>query len=83
MKGIPQAIAASPALKAYFVNLMSQPGETTNFRASDHVAALLRHCGRVRGKFIDVVRGQYSAVFGAVPWNAIAPGRAAGRDRPG
>ncbi len=27
--GIPQAIAASPALKAYFVNLMSQPGETT------------------------------------------------------
>jgi uncharacterized cofD-like protein len=44
--GIPQAIAASPALKAYFVNLMSQPGETTNFRASDHLAALLRHCGR-------------------------------------
>ncbi len=29
--GIPQAIADSPALKAYFVNLMSQPGETTNF----------------------------------------------------
>ena len=27
-----------PALKAYFVNLMWQPGETTNFRASDHVA---------------------------------------------
>ena len=44
--GIPQAIASSPALKAYFVNLMSQPGETTNFRASDHVAAVLRHAGR-------------------------------------
>src|SRR5271156_2002839 len=29
--GIPQAIASSPALKAYFVNLMSQPGETTHF----------------------------------------------------
>ena len=41
--GIPQAIAASPALKAYFVNLMSQPGETTDFRASDHVQAILRH----------------------------------------
>ena len=41
--GIPQAIAESSALKAYFVNLMSQPGETTNFRASDHVAAIHRH----------------------------------------
>jgi uncharacterized cofD-like protein len=54
VKGIPQAIAASPALKACFVNLMTQPGETTNFRASDHAEALLRHCGRVRGKLIDV-----------------------------
>ncbi len=48
VRGIPRAIAASPALKAYFVNLMSQPGETTNFRASDHVAAILRHCGRAK-----------------------------------
>ena len=44
--GIPRAIAGSPALKAYFVNLMSQPGETTNFRASDHVQALRRHAGK-------------------------------------
>jgi uncharacterized cofD-like protein len=43
--GIPQAIAASPALKAYFVNLMSQPGETTGLHASDHLAAVLAHCG--------------------------------------
>lgn len=53
VRGIPQAIADSPALKAYFVNLMSQPGETTSFRASDHVAAILRHCGRAR-RVIDV-----------------------------
>ena len=46
VKGIPEAIAASPALKAYFVNLMSQPGETTDLRASEHVAALLRHSAR-------------------------------------
>jgi uncharacterized cofD-like protein len=44
--GIPRAIASSPALKAYFVNLMSQPGETSQFRASDHVTAILRHAGR-------------------------------------
>jgi uncharacterized cofD-like protein len=55
--GIPQAIAASSAKKAYFVNLMSQPGETTGFRASDHLAAVLAHCGRserVRRNLIDV-----------------------------
>jgi uncharacterized cofD-like protein len=52
--GIPQAIAASPARKAFFVNLMTQPGETTHFRASDHAAALLKHCGRVRDGLIDV-----------------------------
>jgi uncharacterized cofD-like protein len=52
--GIPEAIAASSATKAYFVNLMWQPGETTGFRASDHVAALLRHCGRHGRNLIDV-----------------------------
>src|SRR5579864_5226448 len=40
VEGIPQALAASPAVKAYFANLMTQPGETTGMRASDHVAAL-------------------------------------------
>jgi uncharacterized cofD-like protein len=43
--GIPKAIRQSPALKACFVNLMSQPGETTNFSASDHVAAIREHAG--------------------------------------
>jgi uncharacterized cofD-like protein len=52
VKGVAQAIRQSPALKVYFVNLMSQPGETTNFCASDHVKALLRHAGR--GRLIDV-----------------------------
>jgi uncharacterized cofD-like protein len=45
VRGIPDAIRRSPALKAYFVNLMWQPGETIGFRASDHVSALLRHAG--------------------------------------
>jgi len=49
--GIPQAIAASGARTAYFVNLMSQPGETTGLRASDHVEAIHRHCD---GPLIDV-----------------------------
>jgi uncharacterized cofD-like protein len=48
--GIAAAIRSSPALKCYFVNLMWQPGETDEFRASDHVRALQRHAG---GKFLD------------------------------
>ena len=48
--GIPSAIRKSQAVKAYFVNLMSQPGETTEFRASDHLQALHQHA---RGKFLD------------------------------
>jgi uncharacterized cofD-like protein len=48
--GIAAAMRSSPALKCYFVNLMWQPGETDEFRASDHVRALHRHAG---GKFLD------------------------------
>jgi uncharacterized cofD-like protein len=48
--GIPAAIRRSPAVKAYFVNLMWQPGETTDFRASDHVRAIHR---QARGKLLD------------------------------
>jgi uncharacterized cofD-like protein len=48
--GISKAIRKSPALKAYFVNLMWQPGETIDFRASDHIAAIHRHAG---GKLLD------------------------------
>lgn len=50
VSGIPDAIRNSPAVKAYFVNLMWQPGETTNFRASDHIRAIHQHA---RGKLLD------------------------------
>jgi uncharacterized cofD-like protein len=43
--GIPKAIRESKGLKAYFMNLMSQPGETNDFRASDHVRAIREHAG--------------------------------------
>lgn len=45
VQGIPEAIRKSRAMKAYYVNLMWQPGETIGFRASDHVAAINRHAG--------------------------------------
>jgi len=50
VEGISAAIRRTPALKAYFVNLMWQPGETVNFSASDHLRALEKHAG---GQLID------------------------------
>ena len=50
--GVPEAIRASRALKAYFVNLMWQPGETLGFAASDHVRAIYRHS---RLPILDVI----------------------------
>lgn len=52
VQGIPEALRHSHALRAYFVNLMWQPGETMGFRASDHVAAIHRHAGL---KLLDAV----------------------------
>ena len=60
VEGVSKAIADSPALKAYFVNLMTQPGETTDLRASDHVAAILRHCGP-RKRTLSFARGERNA----------------------
>jgi uncharacterized cofD-like protein len=50
VEGVAAAIQRSEAVRAYFVNLMSQPGETTGFLASDHIRALHLHGGR---KFLD------------------------------
>ena len=43
VEGIPDAIYRSPARKAYFCNLMWQPGETIGYSAADHIAALHAH----------------------------------------
>ena len=48
--GVAAALQRSQATRAYFVNLMSQPGETTGFNASDHITAIHRHA---RKKFLD------------------------------
>jgi uncharacterized cofD-like protein len=52
VEGVPDAIRASHALKAYFVNLMWQPGETIGYTASEHVEAISRHAG---GNILDCV----------------------------
>ena len=50
--GIAKALASTQALRVYVCNVATQPGETDEFRASDHVKALLKH---VRGTPIDLV----------------------------
>jgi len=43
VNGIPEAIQAANAVKIYVCNVMTQPGETDGFTASDHVRALSKH----------------------------------------
>ena len=45
VKGIPEAIRQSTALKVYIGNIMTQKGETVGFAASDHLRAIRAHCG--------------------------------------
>lgn len=40
---ITETIAASGAIKVYVCNAMTQPGETDNFNASEHIKILLKH----------------------------------------
>ncbi len=42
---IADALRAADAPKVYVCNVMTQPGETDDFNASEHVAALLDHVG--------------------------------------
>lgn len=52
VRGIPEAIARSKAVKVYVANLMTQPGETRSYTAADHLRALDQHVG---GRLFDHV----------------------------
>jgi uncharacterized cofD-like protein len=43
IKEITEAIAASEAVKVYVCNVMTQPGESDGYSASDHVRSLINH----------------------------------------
>lgn len=46
VRGVPEAIRSSSALKILVCNLMTQPGETDGYDASAHLAAVERYLGR-------------------------------------
>ncbi len=50
VKGIPRAIAASPAVKVFVCNLMTQANESLGRTAADHIRALNAHAG---GRIFD------------------------------
>jgi len=43
VKGISEAIQNAKAKKIYVCNIMTQPGETDNYSASDHIKAIFEH----------------------------------------
>lgn len=43
IKEIAEVIASSDAIKVYVCNVMTQPGETDGYSASDHIRALISH----------------------------------------
>jgi uncharacterized cofD-like protein len=45
VKGIAEALHESDAVKIYICNVMTQPGETDGYTASDHIKAILDHAG--------------------------------------
>ncbi len=45
VRGVPQAIAESPATKVYICNLMTQANESLGRTAADHIRALIAHAG--------------------------------------
>ena len=50
IKGIIKSILESKALKVYVCNIMTQSGETDNYKASDHIEAVVAHA---KSKLID------------------------------
>jgi uncharacterized cofD-like protein len=45
VRGIPQAITESPAIKVFVCNLMTQANESLNLSAAEHIRALNGHAG--------------------------------------
>ena len=45
INGVTKAIKESSAIKVYVSNIMTEPGQTDNYSVSDHLNAIIEHCG--------------------------------------
>ena len=71
---ISTAVNQSHAVKCYICNIMTQPGETTDFKASDHLHAIYAQTGvkrvdhiLVNNRSVDKVKSEKYALEGARP----------------
>ena len=46
VNGVTKAIKESVAIKVYISNIMTEPGQTDNYRLSDHIKAIMEHTGK-------------------------------------
>lgn len=46
VNGVTKAIKESSAIKVYISNIMTEPGQTDNYSVSDHLNAIIDHCGQ-------------------------------------
>lgn len=46
VNGVAKAIKESSAIKVYISNIMTEPGQTDNYSVSDHLNAIIEHCGK-------------------------------------
>ncbi len=46
VNGVAKAIKESTALKVYISNIMTEPGQTDEYSVSDHLKAIIEHCGK-------------------------------------
>ena len=54
VKGIEEAVSYSKAKKIYICNLMTKPGETSNYSAEDHINEVVRYMGKNHLDYIIV-----------------------------
>ena len=45
INGVAKAIKESTAIKVYVCNIMTEPGQTDNYTVSEHINAIIEHCG--------------------------------------
>ena len=45
VNGVAKAIKESTAIKVYISNIMTEPGQTDNYSVTDHINAIIEHCG--------------------------------------
>lgn len=58
VKDISKAVKKSNALKIYISNIMTQPGETTGFKVSDHLKVLRKYGGKDIVDYVIVNTGE-------------------------